>query len=195
MLIAELASRYKLRSNKAVYDRLAALEIKLDKDNRRRSYANAEQIEILDRLDQHIQEGGTLKNFPKELQVSYEVMDTNTSNTSHTSNTYHTNGTSDTSDTSMTLHNTSDTLDTSDTSQVIYIERDTPWNIEQQDPLTPYRLLDEAVERGYPLTSKSIKEILGIKPKGKAFTRLGFSFTKIGKDGAYSSWSVERYDA
>ncbi len=182
MLIAELAERYKLRSNKAVYDRLAALEIKLDKDDRRRSYANAEQIEILDRLDQHIQDGGTLKNFSKELQVSYEVMDNGTSDTS------------DTSDTSITLR-TSDKLDTSDTSQVIYIEREAPWSVEQQDPLTPYRLLDEAAAKGYPLTSKSIREILGTKPKGSSFSRLGFSFTKIGKDGAYSSWIVERYEA
>ena len=64
-----------------------------------------------------------------------------------------------------------------------------------RDPLLPNRLLDEAVDKGYILTSKQIKEILGIKPKGSSFTRLGFSFTKIGKDGAYSSWSVARYNA
>ena len=89
-----------------------------------------------------------------------------------------------------TIHNDTDIV--SDSQQVIYIERDAPWHIEQQDPLAPYRLLDEAASKGYPLTSKSIKEIIGIKPKGSSFTRLGFSFKKIGKDGAYSSWSVER---
>ena len=49
------------------------------------------------------------------------------------------------------------------------------------DPLLPNRLLTEAANKGYILTSKQIKDILGIKPKGSSFTRLGFSFTKIGK--------------
>ncbi len=34
MLIAELAQHYKLKSNKAIYDRLAALEIKLNQDDK-----------------------------------------------------------------------------------------------------------------------------------------------------------------
>ena len=63
------------------------------------------------------------------------------------------------------------------------------------DPLLANRFLTEAEDKQYILTSKQIKDILGIKPKGSSFTRLGFSFTKIGKDGAYSSWSVERYNA
>ena len=67
-----------------------------------------------------------------------------------------------------------------------------PWHADQQDPLMPNRLLSEAADRGYILTSKQIKDILGIKPKSSSFTRLGFSFKKIGKDGIYSSWSVER---
>ena len=75
---------------------------------------------------------------------------------------------------------------------VIYIEREAPWHAEQQDPLMPNRLLTEAADKGYILTSKQIKDILGIKPKGSSFTRLGFSFTKIGKDGIYSSWSIDR---
>ena len=51
------------------------------------------------------------------------------------------------------------------------------------DPLLPNRLLSEAADKGYILTSKQIKDILGIKPKGSLFSRLGFNFKKIGKDG------------
>ena len=75
-----------------------------------------------------------------------------------------------------------DTDVVSDSHQVIYIEREAPWNAEQQDPLMPNHLLTEAADKGYILTSKQIKDILCIKPKGSSFTRLGFSFTKIGKD-------------
>ena len=49
-----------------------------------------------------------------------------------------------------------------------------------------YTLL-EVADKAYPLTSKHIKDILGIKPKGSSFSRLRLSFMKIGKDGIYSS--------
>ena len=71
------------------------------------------------------------------------------------------------------------------TPQVIYIEREV-------DPLLPNRLLTEAAEKEYILTSKQVQEILGIRARGTTFTRLGFVFTKIGKDGVYSSWKVEK---
>ncbi len=48
-------------------------------------------------------------------------------------------------------------------SQVIYIER-------EQDPFLPNRLLSEAAEKGYILTSKQIHEILGIRARGKSLT-------------------------
>ncbi len=77
-------------------------------------------------------------------------------------------------------------IERDDTSpNVIYIERD-------RDPLFANRMLKEAAENDYVLTSKQIQKILGIKLKGKTFNRLGFSFTKIGKDGVYSSYKVER---
>ena len=47
---------------------------------------------------------------------------------------------------------------------VIYIERD-------RDPLFANRMVKEAAENDYVLTSKQIQEILGIKPKGKTRNR------------------------
>ena len=44
--------------------------------------------------------------------------------------------------------------------QVIYIERD-------RDPLFANRMLKEAADNNYVLTSKQVQEILGIRPKGK----------------------------
>ena len=69
--------------------------------------------------------------------------------------------------------------------QVIYMERD-------RDSLFTNRMLKKAADNNYVLTSKQVQEILGIRPKGKTFSRLGFLFTKVGKDGVYSSYKVER---
>ena len=37
-----------------------------------------------------------------------------------------------------------------------------------------------------------LAERYGVKPKGKTFSRYGFTFTKVGKDGIYSSWKIEK---
>ena len=162
MLVKDLAERYGLKSTKAIYDRLSALDITLPKKNRK-SYATDEIVEKLDRLQKHLDNGGSLKDYDKEtLAVTYqEVLESD--------------------NTALQVIERDDTLQP----QVIYIERD-------RDPLFANRMLKEAAENDYVLTSKQIQEILGIKLKGKAFNRLGFTFTKIGKDGVYSSYKVER---
>ena len=160
MLVTELAERYGLKTTKAIYDRLSALGITLPKKNRK-SYATPEIVEKLDKLQKHLDKGGSLKDFDENIVVTnYEVIESD--------------------DTSLQV------IDSDVTSpHVIYIER-------EPDPLLPNRLLTEAAENGYILTSKQIQEIIGIKPRGSSFTRLGFIFTKVGKDGVYSSWKVEK---
>ncbi len=59
MLVKELAERYGLKSTKAIYDRLSALDITLPKKNRK-SYATNEIVEKLDELQEHLDNGGTL---------------------------------------------------------------------------------------------------------------------------------------
>ena len=171
MLVKELAERYELKSTKAIYDRLSTLGITLPKKNRK-SYATDEIVEKLDRLQKHLDNGGTLKDFDETtLAVEYE----------------HVVESDDTSQHFSERNNTAlQVIERDDTSpHVIYIERD-------RDPLFANRMLKEAAENDYVLTSKQIQEILGIKLKGKTFNRLGFTFTKVGKDGVYSSYKVER---
>lgn len=165
MLVAELAERYGLKSNKAIYDRLSALAITLPKKNRK-SYATPEVIERLDKLQEHLDNGGSLKDYDEgddTLAVKYEEVKPS-------------------NDTSLEVRASDDTLP-----QVIYIEKEPDF-----DPLLPNRLLSEAAKEKYILTSKQLQDILGIKPRGNTFTRLGFTFTKVGKDGIYSSWKVEK---
>ncbi len=80
LTVQELCSRYKIKSRKTLYSRLSALEMTLAKDDRGRSYATSEQIELLDQLEEHLKDGGTLSNFTPVTHV--EVQHT-TQNTTH----------------------------------------------------------------------------------------------------------------
>ena len=181
MLVKELANRYGLKSTKAIYDRLSTLGITLPKKNRK-SYATDEIVEKLDKLQEHLDNGGSLKDYDKEtLAVEYEHVVESDGTSQHFT------GSNITSLHFPERNNTAlQVIERNDTSpNVIYIERD-------RDPLFANRMLKEAAENDYVLTSKQIQEILGIKLKGKTFKRLGFKFTKVGKDGVYSSYKVER---
>ena len=208
MLLDELQARYELKSRKGIYARINALDLQLPKDSRRRSYATEQMVQQLDDLDAHLKAGGELKSYvpTTHTEVMAEVTVPHIEVTEpHSDN--------DLLPQQVTLGNVTSsnellpnevTLGNSNTNELLrevlpeqvtllpqllsVIENLT----SLRDPLLPNRLLDEAVDKGYILTSKQIKDILGIKPKGSSFTRLGFSFKKIGKDGIYSSWSVER---
>lgn len=163
MLISELADRYELKSTKAIYDRLKALDISLPKKNRK-SYATPEIIDKLDSLQDHLNAGGSLKDFNEdELAITYTEVSTS-------------------DNTSLEVIGSDDTYP-----EVIYIQR-------ESDPLMPNRLLAEAAEQKYLLNSRQIKEIIGVSPKGDSFSRFGFTITKVGRDGAYSSYRVEQHD-
>ncbi len=72
MLVKELSERYGLKSTKAIYDRLSALDITLPKKNRK-SYATPEIVERLDLLQEHLDRGGSLKDYDEgTLAVTYQ---------------------------------------------------------------------------------------------------------------------------
>lgn len=59
--VAQLPDRYHL-SRSVLYERLADLQIKPDKVGNK-AYVNAQQLQCLDALHQHIQQGGTTAEF------------------------------------------------------------------------------------------------------------------------------------
>jgi len=59
-----------------LYSRINALNLKLDKDSNNKSFATVEQIEELDRLNDHLKKGGNLKNYVPLTEVT--VHDTTT---------------------------------------------------------------------------------------------------------------------
>lgn len=77
MKIKDLLERYNLKTRQALYDRLKALNIELDKDDRGHNIATEEQVEILDQLDEHLNAGGIMSNFtPVSEVVADAALDT-----------------------------------------------------------------------------------------------------------------------
>ena len=185
MLLDELQKRYKLKSRKGIYARIKALGLQLPKDNKRRSYATEQMLQQLDDLDAHLKNGGELKSYvpTTHTEVMSEVIEP------------HDEVTKPHEVTSGHISNTNELLPEVLPDQVTLLPQllSVIENLtNNRDPLLPNRLLSEAADKGYILTSKQVQEILGIKPKGKTFIRLGFLFTKVGMDGVYSSYKVER---
>ena len=200
MLLDELQARYELKSRKGIYARINALNLQLPKDSKRRSYATEQMVQQLDDLDAHLKSGGELKSYvpTTHTEVMPEVRAdvTEPHSTSELLPNEVTVGnltsTSELLPEEVTLSNSTNELLPEEVTLLPQLLSVIENLTSLRDPLLPNRLLTEAADKGYILTSKQIKDILGIKPKGSSFTRLGFSFTKIGKDGIYSSWSVDR---
>ena len=75
--VAELCDRYEIKSRKSLYSRTNALGITLDKDGNK-SVATEEQVKLLDQQNEHLKNGGTLKNF-----VSTAIAQVTVHNTQH----------------------------------------------------------------------------------------------------------------
>ena len=71
MNVQELCDRYGIKSRKSLYSRLEGLGITLARDGNK-SYATSEQIELLDQQNEHIKNGGTIKNFVPTTQVTVD---------------------------------------------------------------------------------------------------------------------------
>ena len=71
--VSELQSRFNL-GKQAVYNRLDALDIKPFKSGNR-AYITADQLQLLDRIHEHLIQGGTMADF-QSSQRSTSQLDT-----------------------------------------------------------------------------------------------------------------------
>jgi hypothetical protein len=70
--IKDLLERYELKTRQALYDRLKALDIELDKDERGHNQATEDQVELLDQLNEHLKAGGIMSNFTPVSEVAVD---------------------------------------------------------------------------------------------------------------------------
>ena len=189
--VAELCDRYEIKSRKSLYSRLDGLGITLDKDGNK-SYATEKQVKLLDQQNEHLKNGGTLKNFVPTTHAEVTVHDT-VNNTQHNP------------DTASIIETTQHTPQLRTQSEAMAILLGDMANkvamaiAEKMTPPNPtwYLVeLERARASGWELTTSQVKDLIGVKPscqKGKkTYKRGSFVFVKSGKIGSQTAWKVQK---
>jgi len=168
MKIKDLQERYNISSRQTLYNRLKAAEVDLAIGEGREKQATPEQVELLDQLERHLQNGGSLKNFtPVSLAVVEPV--------------------------SAPVQGALDTVQSpQDTSLMLQFVEALQTVVQPQDPLWFHERLEKAAEGSWQLTTREVRELIGVKPKGKEYRRGCWLFRKVGRIGNQSAWTVEK---
>jgi hypothetical protein len=176
MRTKQVADRYGIQYT-SLHNRMTKLGIK-PKRQGRESYLGASDIELLDRLDEHLKNNGTFDNFTIEQSDAMPfVVDK-----SNGSKLIKTTGESHTSIKSIQQDGLVEAL--------ALIAR------AQYDILTPQKTLKEALENNFILTSEQVGNILGYSKSTVASwetgtIRLGFQFQKL-KEGSTVLWRITK---
>ncbi|EAZ88013.1 hypothetical protein [Crocosphaera chwakensis] len=182
MNVKELCDRYKLQSRKSLYSRLEAAGLKLPKDDDGKAYATEQMIQQLDDLDQHLKNGGSLKNYTPVTSVTTHLEITDNGNLLDNT----------TQTTQLTTQMSREEL-----LEIIEVLGGAiASRLQPIDSIAYNHSLEQAQEQNWILSSKEVKQLIGIKPscsKGEnVFTRGCWSFTKAGKIGNQTGWRVKK---
>jgi hypothetical protein len=173
----QAAERYGCENNYSTFhNRMVKLGIKPERRGRQ-SFLSQQQIQLLDRLDEHLRTGGTFGNFVIEEGATMP-MPKNTSSMELVAS----NG-----------HSIVSTGSIGDVEIVAALQAVANANY---DILTPQKRLKEAAEDGFVLTTEQVSRIVGLShstvSSWKTGTRkLGFHFHKE-HEGASVVWRVSR---
>jgi biotin operon repressor len=178
--IADLQDLYGINRS-TVYARISGLEAKGYDFTRQslngRSVFTADQKQLLDVLDQHIQKGMAIATFPSpdgsalpvlpdSRQLSHQTISPDTRQLSRQTGQV---------DALMVLAER--------------IARFTP----SSNPLANLEALERAAEKGWHLSSSQLAPLLGRKSlTGNQIDRYGFRCTRSGRNGNQSAWKIEK---
>lgn len=176
MRTKQVADRYGIQYT-SLHNRMTKLGIKPRRQGRE-SYLGSSDIELLDRLDEHLKSNGTFENFAIEQGDAVPFVIDKSSGSSITK--------------SKTTSNTSIQSIQQDglVEALALIAR------AQYDILTPQKTLKEALENNFVLTSEQVGNILGYSKSTVASwetgtIRLGFQFQKL-KEGSTVLWRINK---
>ncbi|AIE76198.1 hypothetical protein [Synechocystis sp. PCC 6714] len=158
--IADLLTRYNLKTRQSLYNRINALGLEPTRKGNKVLFDD-EAVKLLDQLDEHLEEGGTLNNFVPPSEVT----------------------TVESSIESVAVDSDLLPFDPGMVALIQLME-------SRRSPLDNLRDLEDAVSYGWLLTTTQIEKLLGVKPRGEQFDRQGFLFTRQGKAGREAQWSV-----
>jgi hypothetical protein len=186
MYVKELLDRYSLSSRKSLYSRLEAAGLKLPKDDNGKAYATEEMIKELDDLDQHLKNGGTLKNYTPVTSVAthLEAIDNETLPDQTIQATQLT-----TQD--RTQISREELLDIIEILGTAIASR-----LQPIDPIAYNASLEKAQANNWILSTSEVQQLIGVKPtcpyNGTIFIRGCWAFTKAGKVGSQIGWKVKK---
>lgn len=176
MRTKQVADRYGIQYT-SLHNRMTKLGIKPTRQGRE-SYLGASDIELLDRLDEHLKRNGTFDNFAIEQSdaVPFVIDKSNGSG--------------------LAKSNKETNISIQSIQQDGLIEALALIARSQYDVLTPQKTLKEATEEGFLLTSEQVGSILGyskstVSSWETGTVKLGFRFHKL-KEGSTVLWRVER---
>ena len=218
MLINELQERYGI-TRKPLYSRIKSLELDLGKNADNKTFANEEQVKLLDQLHDHLKAGGKLKSFVPitdvEIEDGHDTVHDTVNNITTQSTTQPKVKPSTQDDKNIPSNglvpiNQDEDFTTQPTTQgsIITTQPTTQPNqqellaqialliTEAKDPLGHLAALERAIDNEWLLTTAQIKNLIGTKPYCKrgnnSYERGSFIFTKSGKIGNQSAWKVSK---
>jgi hypothetical protein len=166
MKIKELLERYSLKSRQSIYSWCEAAGIKLSSDEQGVKFASEDDIATLDKLQSHIDNGGSLKTFIKPIMPTVITGDSEL-------------------DTVQDTHSLTE-IDNTVLGELAKLI------VNEYNPLRSHQLLKEASQEGWILTSDEVIKLIGVKPKGEHFVRGSWAFIRSGRIGNKLGWIVER---
>ncbi|MEG4327906.1 hypothetical protein [Microcoleus sp. herbarium5] len=158
-LIANLQERYNLSSKQSVYDRIKALLI----EPVARGKISSDQLDKLDKLNQHLKSGGSLSDFESSRT---EIIQTEAIEPATTS------------------------INQERENFLELIEAIARHISATRDPLQHYTALERAIASSWLLSTAEVRSLIGTKPHGDRFQRGSFCFIRNGKIGAQAAWRV-----
>jgi len=168
--VASLPDRYSI-SRSVLYDRIKALNVEPEKRGNK-SYVNAHQLELLDSLHAFLNSGGSTADFLASTGLSAEQSDEDG------------------------LQSGGQLVAMEQVGAIAILveaiaQRLPPF--PPPDPLTNLEALERAAQNGWLLSTSQLAPLLRLKTlSGKELQRYGFTFTRVGKNGAESAWSVSK---
>jgi hypothetical protein len=178
--VASLPDRYGVARSQ-IYNRIKALAIKTIKRNNK-AYVNGDQIALLDRIHQLLQEDYTLETaaaetLGKPLGQSYETVGHYDLLPARGLSTEHSR----------------ETTGQLELLQILATALSNQQALPPANPLTRFEQLQAIADNDWRPSTKDLSEILGLSsPPGPSFERYGFRITKAGKNGAQTAWKVEK---
>lgn len=171
--VSSLQERYDLASRQAVYDRIAALNIKQVS----RGKLSSDQLDKLDKLDKWLKANphSAIADFPQnsevisaDLAISYQPSAVGELSTTP-------------------LDNSQQAFDLLEFAELFARHLS-----KMRDPLQHYAALERAIASGWLLSTSEVRSLIGTNPTGDRYQRGSFVFVRSGKIGAQAAWRVTK---